>query len=547
MLSNPLANAAGLGRLSPLLWIRYVLWAVLSFVSAWFRSRRVAYLLLGLPAVACAMVVISASARTGEVMPPNVRRQYLASTIEAIDAIPSAADDEQRNRLLKEAEFYLQRLEEGGDASEERLWQRTRVDAIQGRSQRRWDDLHAILSDHEQLRDADAHLAIAEGLLIEEWASSDLQRDVETHLRSVIRISQDPRQTIKARRALVQVYLLYNRLEDARDLLMDLDDFLSPAERLQLAAICQSLGDDREFESQARQAKEHYLNVVEGGSQDAADWQHLAEAHFLLGEYEQSVEVLRGAMPLAEDELAFRRMLARAYVLWSRSLPASELPRQLELLELAVEAFPSDEYVLAALSALMMNTEGEESHEARDRLLEAVVSGSAPVMVHTLIGTKAAVEGDVELAKFHLNQALQQGQVTPVVLNNLAYILAFGPEHDYDAALLLIDQALTMDSNSKIHDTRGQILARMERWPEAIASLETALRGLPDFAPIHQTLAEAYTAVGRPELARLHQQRLSELGGPVTLDFESAPVPDAEPVEAPAAEGEPEGDPTPDP
>ncbi len=521
MFSNPYVEAEGLARLSPLRLIKYLAWVVMGFSIAWVKTRRYPNLLWGIPAVLCVVLLLTADANSGDELPPGIRQTYLTSTATALDAIQASEDDEQRAMLLEEAEFYLQRLEDSGVANEEFLWQRSRLDAYLGRSQRRWVDLKQILNDQEQPRNADAHLELARGLLLEEWIEPNPIELIESHLLQAIQINQNRNKTIAAQRALADLYLALDRHEEALDLIQSYVSIF-PSERLRLARIYLSLGDAARAESQAELAKSHFLRLVEQESQNAADWQQLAQSHFLLGEFEEAVAVLQRTTQVFEDQLVFRRLLARAYVGWSQQLPEAEYAQRLQLLERATEAFPADEFVLLALLSLTMESNGPEGEEAQARLLETLASGDAPVVVHTIIGTKAAIDGNAGLARFHLDQALQQGQATPMVLNNLAHILAFGPQHDYEAALSMIDQALVIQSDPRMHDTRGQILARMQRWTEAIASLETALRDLPGYAPIHQTLAEAYAAIGQDELAEIHQRRLMELGGPVNLDIDAA-------------------------
>ncbi len=518
MISNPFVTAAGLGRYSPTNWIKYFFWALLGFVMAWCKSRRIVYLLLGLPAIVSVVVLAAASAKTGEAMPRSVRLKYLASTTTAIDELNSTDEEERRAELVGEAEFYLQRLEEGGDTSEERLWQRVRLDAAMGRSQRRWEDLQAILSDQEQSRDAEAHLEIARGLLLGEWESPDAVETAESHLQKVIGISTSQGMIFAARRLLAELYRRLDRLEDARDQLEPIAGSL-PEERLRLATVYRDMDDKTRAASHAALAVPHFLERIENDSTDPRDWQQLADAYFLAGEYPAAIDVLQRAMSLPGHELEFRRMQARFYVVWLRELPESDIARRLELLELAMEAYPSDNLVLGTLHEFLMTSDDSVGDQIEARLLEVLETGEAPAAAHMILGTRAAMQGDAERAQLHLNIALQQGEMTPHVLNNLAHVLAFGPARDYDTALVLIDQALSINSHPRMHETRGQILARMQRWPDAIAALETALRNLRDYAPLHQTLAEAYDAVGRPELAEIHRRRLEELGGPVTLDF----------------------------
>jgi tetratricopeptide (TPR) repeat protein len=73
---------------------------------------------------------------------------------------------------------------------------------------------------------------------------------------------------------------------------------------------------------------------------------------------------------------------------------------------------------------------------------------------------------------------------------------------------------LRADDTDPIHrDTRGQILAKLSRWEEAIDDLEFALQSskMSGNKNLHQALAETYEALGRESLASKHRQILDAL------------------------------------
>ncbi len=70
-----------------------------------------------------------------------------------------------------------------------------------------------------------------------------------------------------------------------------------------------------------------------------------------------------------------------------------------------------------------------------------------------------------------------------------------------------------MLTHAEFYDTRGQVYLKMERYTDAIADLETALRQLRGRADIHDRLATAYAAVGDEESAKLHRRRAEAIGG----------------------------------
>ena len=108
----------------------------------------------------------------------------------------------------------------------------------------------------------------------------------------------------------------------------------------------------------------------------------------------------------------------------------------------------------------------------------------------------------------HYELAHDASPETPVTLNNLAYTISRSKNPDLERALSLINQAIELDASvPDFFDTRGEILMRMGRWPQAITDLEAALRKLPGRAAIHRKLSVCYAAAGDSELAALHGRR----------------------------------------
>ena len=62
-------------------------------------------------------------------------------------------------------------------------------------------------------------------------------------------------------------------------------------------------------------------------------------------------------------------------------------------------------------------------------------------------------------------------------------------------------------------DTRGQILAKMGRWKEALVDLEIALRAMVGNRGLHRALAEVYQHLDQPSLAAEHR-RIAERKAP---------------------------------
>jgi Flp pilus assembly protein TadD len=95
---------------------------------------------------------------------------------------------------------------------------------------------------------------------------------------------------------------------------------------------------------------------------------------------------------------------------------------------------------------------------------------------------------------------------TPILLNNLAWMLAHQTDPDLPQALQLAEAARRLSDRPEIADTIGTILARMGRTREAVRELEVALRGLPEHAEINSKLADLYEKLGDQALAEIHRK-----------------------------------------
>ena len=87
-----------------------------------------------------------------------------------------------------------------------------------------------------------------------------------------------------------------------------------------------------------------------------------------------------------------------------------------------------------------------------------------------------------------------------------AWSLAYSDPPQLEQALQLANRALERTpERAEFRETRGQILAKLERWEEAIADLEKALARMQDRDELRETLAQAYEAIGRVEIAAGHR------------------------------------------
>ena len=122
-------------------------------------------------------------------------------------------------------------------------------------------------------------------------------------------------------------------------------------------------------------------------------------------------------------------------------------------------------------------------------------------------GDVAYGNNEISAALRMYQQAVQLDPRDATSWNNAAW-LQYSMD-DLEMALQAATRAVELKADANYLETRGLILARLERWPEAIVDLERALNGdLPNGgSECHLALSKAYTSVGKFEMAAAHRSR----------------------------------------
>jgi tetratricopeptide (TPR) repeat protein len=236
-----------------------------------------------------------------------------------------------------------------------------------------------------------------------------------------------------------------------------------------------------------------------------------------LGEFAQAVQWLTAGGPTETkpDAAARTGMLLAAYLGWNDALQVKAEPdsvaQRVRLLRDALEIAPSETAVWQRVLQLAADP-GDANRAVRQMLNDRIASGRAPATTYLLAGIEAVLRGDHAAAVPLFEQAQRLDPKLYQALNNLAWSLAFGPQPDYPRALAVIDSALAKAPNDlRMRDTRGRILAKLERWKDALIDLEACATLLRDDAEYHRVLAEVYDHLQLPDVAKRHRDKAIEL------------------------------------
>jgi tetratricopeptide (TPR) repeat protein len=310
--------------------------------------------------------------------------------------------------------------------------------------------------------------------------------------------------------------LLHNmgEADEATEQLMKVADE-QPEARLTLARVYRKTGKPNMAKEAAQQVIDQLrLQEASGKALTSRDLLLWTEAAGILEDYDQAEAVLQRGLARDPEDMMLRQAMGQLYFLRAHLLREHGLSRladQLQYLEKALAANPRDVRVLARVAEITSLSDAQ-AERARELLSPLLAEGKAPALVHTILGSLAANQGNFERAQVHLEQACRLNPLGAVAMNNLAWLLSNIETPKLDRALQLANQAIDIEpSAGRFRETRGQILVKLERWSEAITDLEIALQELPELVEIHDALAKAYAALGDPQLAKVYRDKAQEL------------------------------------
>ena len=362
---------------------------------------------------------------------------------------------------------------------------------------------------------APAHIWQARRLLKRSGVSREDQRTAERHLRFALeRTSELP----DAQALLGELCFAQQRYQEADVYLKSAVNYY-PELFLSAAKTNAMLGRPQVVRLYAEQAQRYYEKVIREDPANVSARLACAESSLLLEEFAKAADVLQPGLAglvrksdnVAKEQAALHTALSRAYFLWSEKAARTEVGERLRLLELSLKHNPANLEAVMSLWS-MMRLKGDLADRARAALRNELTRGQANALVHVALGMDAWDRSENKEALVHLEQAYRLAPQMLMVANNLAWVLAQSQPPDLERALKLINSVIDQAPDNPVcRDTRGLILANMGRWREALPDLQEALKGYPDRAELHVTLAEAYRNLGVPAMAAEHTRMAEDL------------------------------------
>ncbi|MEI6076703.1 MAG: tetratricopeptide repeat protein [Verrucomicrobiota bacterium] len=227
------------------------------------------------------------------------------------------------------------------------------------------------------------------------------------------------------------------------------------------------------------------------------------------GNFAQAVAVLEKKQ-LAGSASLYAATLAEVYAQWLEKIPANSTnaARRQQMIEQGLRQNPEHSKLRARLiqAALASDASGLAAQNFLDQMV-AQATGNAATEWHLALGHDARMKGDLVTARRHLQLAYEQAPQLTQVCSELSLVLAAGDTQDLPQALDLIKQVLEkFPNNPDFRNTRGMVLFRLGQYSAAVPDLEFAAAKLAHPVETRQILAQAYDALGKPQLAARQRQ-----------------------------------------
>lgn len=485
----------------------YLIWIVTGFVSGWVQTRRTRVLILGCPALISAFVVTTLAVRTREGLNSETIRRYM-----------ELAEGQLRQHNVDQAEFYINRLRPLGPPNDSILAIHAEIALQRQRPDLTEKAFEEMLTNSDRSRDAFAHRQIA---LLQLGTTkspvSSRANEAISHLEAALTANSTD---VEGHQILAKLYLERGELEAAT---RHLEQVVSsaPVVAIDLARIFERMGRNSRKLEFATQAASFFAKAfapsakppIDQPADRIAGYLQWTEALIMLGKLDQAVELLTAELD-RHPSPELRKRLAATYVRIEGQLPRSEKwERRMELANLCRTYDPDSPQGLVILANIAAHGSPDLAAQAERDLQPYLIADKAPAAAYFLMGTAASQREDWANALKFLRKAVELEPRADISWNNLAQTLATMTPPDLVEAELCVNEALAINPGpATYHETRGQVMVKMERWAEAVRELETALQQMPADTNIHRGLALAYQQLGDEDLAEFHRTRHRALG-----------------------------------
>ena len=271
--------------------------------------------------------------------------------------------------------------------------------------------------------------------------------------------------------------------------------------------------DDPQHAVRYQKAQEYFQKAINLAPQNVVYHNLLAQTHYILGQYDQALEILQDSIALDARFDQTQMLLGDTYGALGRPEEAAEAHREAILLNPAAFA---DQFLDQRIDFYLSFPQMQDIIVAFE---EAMLKRPEDVLIPRTLGHIYSRMGDRQNAIAYYTRSLDMGD------NNVQTVLAVAGEYlameEFQRAAEAYEWAVQLDpNNAQAHSNLGYAYARLGRSDEAMQENEQVLQLNPSDYVSHRNLVLLYRDTGRLDEAI----RQGELMLEVTPENEFGPT-----------------------
>ena len=225
-----------------------------------------------------------------------------------------------------------------------------------------------------------------------------------------------------------------------------------------------------------------------------------AQAAALMGDFPAALTILQDGYRIT-NAAGYRINMGRFLYNWASSfgVERAHLVDRVNLLSRSVECDDSNTLFIRSLIDLAP-IDRPDAKDVRDQIDKLIADKNAPAILQIYLGVDSLLKKDPKEASRRFDLARAANPESSRVLNNMAWTMATNPPEKLNLALDLVGAAVAQVPNEhRFLGTRGQIFAKLQRWPEAMADLQKAAKVMPENKDLQDVIARVATHLPQGE------------------------------------------------
>ena len=218
-----------------------------------------------------------------------------------------------------------------------------------------------------------------------------------------------------------------------------------------------------------------------------------AQAAALMGDFPAAVSVLQEGYRLTNAP-GYRINLGRFFFNWASSFgnDRAHLVDRVVLLSRSVECDDSNALLIRTLVD-QAPIDRPDAKDLRAQIDQLIADKNSPAILQIFLGVDSVLKKDPKEASRRFDLARAANPDSPRILNNIAWTISANPPERLALALSIMETAVAqLPAEQRFLGTRGQILAKLQRWPEAMADLQIAAKVMPENKELQDVMARSY-------------------------------------------------------